>query len=86
MDMAATYDINTYRDLETFFGGQKGLQRKFGLSQPGVSHWRVRGLPAGYHLRIYLELRKADKTINPELFEIDGDLGQTMNEQLRAAI
>lgn len=77
--MAKLYDINTFADLERHYGGQKGLREKFNLSQPGVSHWRTRGLPTGYHLRIYLELRREAKTINPDLFELPDDLGSFMN-------
>jgi hypothetical protein len=69
--MTKRYDINTLIELERYYGGQKGLQAKFSLSQPSVSHWRRRGVPTGYHLRIYLELRMAGKTVNPEIFEID---------------
>lgn len=82
--MARSYDIETFDDLLKEFAGHRGLQRKFGLSQPAISHWRSRGIPTGYHLRLYLELRLAGRTINPDLFEIDGELASVMNDHLPA--
>lgn len=79
------YDINSFEDLVDFYAGPKGVQAKFGRSQPWASKLKNHGIPTGYHLRIYLELRQAGKTVNPELFEIDGPLAAAMNDMPVAA-
>jgi hypothetical protein len=77
--MANRYDIHTIDDVARFFGGQRGMQERFALSQPAVSHWKRRGIPTGYHMRIALEVQRAGLTINPELFELDEPLAGLLN-------
>ena len=81
--MSNQYDIATFADLRRFYGGAKGMERRFKLSQPGACHWGRRGIPGGWHLRIYLEVAAAGKTINPDLFDVDGELAGVMTRLVR---
>lgn len=82
--MKKDYDIHTIDDVIQFFGGSRGMQRKFALSQPGISHWKRRGIPTGYHMRIALEVRNEGLTINPELFELDDRLSGLLDNWFTA--
>lgn len=79
--MRRSHDIATFDDLQRFYGGAKEMRRRFGLSQPGLACWKLEGrsIPRGYHLEIYLELKMAGLTIDPDLFGIEGPLAAFMN-------
>lgn len=77
--MNQQFDIRTFDDLERFYGGARGMQQRFGMSQPGIACWKIRGIPPGYHLRIYLEARAAGLTIDPELFGLPAPLSHYLN-------
>lgn len=76
------HDIDTYEDLEQWYQRQAGMCQRFAKAQPTVSNWKRRGVPKGYHLQIYLELRQAGLSVNPDLFEIDGELAEFMNSEI----
>jgi len=77
--MTQNHDITSYDNLERFYGGPRGMQAKFGLSQPGIACWKIRGIPTGYHLRIFLELQMSGLSIDPDLFEADTTLATFMD-------
>lgn len=80
------HDIQTFDDLERWYTGPQGMQKRFCRAQPSISLWKRRGVPKGYHLQIYLELRQAGLSVNPDLFEIDGDLAEFMNSEKKCAV
>jgi len=63
------YDINTIAELIERLGGDTTLARHFGITQPAVANWKVRGeIGAGWHMRLYAMARRMNLTINPAVF------------------
>lgn len=63
------YDINTIDELVEELGGDTAVARQFGITQPAVANWKIRGnIGPGWHMRLYAELRGRHKTVNPNVF------------------
>lgn len=62
------YDIKTVEDLITLLGGPTKIGDWLGVSQESVSFWKRRGIPAGWHLRLFAEVGRRGKTVAPNVF------------------
>jgi hypothetical protein len=62
-------DIETIEQLVEFFGGDTAVADWLGISQPAVAQWKSRGqIGAGWHLRLYAEIRRRGATVEPSVF------------------
>lgn len=67
-----SYDINTIGELVDVLGGDTAVAEKLGISQPAVGNWKMRGtIGAGWHLRLFAECVRLNKTVSPRVFGLD---------------
>ncbi len=68
------YDIDSIDELIRFFGGPTKLGHELGIGDNAICNWAARGfIPPSWHLRLYVDLRRLEKTANPELFEMPAE-------------
>lgn len=61
--------ISTVDGLVDAFGGTSRFAEWCDVGPSTVSNWKALGyIPAGYHLRIYLETRQRGLDLSPKLF------------------
>ena len=66
--------IRNIHDLVTAFGGSGKFAEWLGVTGSYVSNMLARGyLPGGFHMRVYVELRRRSLTVSPELFDLEPD-------------
>lgn len=69
MKMIATIDA-----LISELGGPKCLGERLEITQEAVSNWKARGeIPAGWHLRLLVEVAKRGKRVDPTVFGLSSD-------------
>lgn len=70
MDQSKT--IRTVDDLVAAFGGTFAFAEWVDVVPSSVSNWKAAGaIPNGYHLRIYLELKRRGLDFEVTVFNID---------------
>lgn len=68
------YDINTIDELVLELGGDTAVANRFGLTQPAVANWKIRGhITPGWHMRLYADALSHGKTVNPIVFDMTED-------------
>jgi hypothetical protein len=66
--------IRNIHDLVTAFGGSGKFADWLGVTGSYVSNMLARGyLPGGFHMRVYVELKRRGLTVSPELFDLEPD-------------
>ena len=61
--------IETIDHLIDELGGPSEIGRWLNIGSNAVTNWSLRGeVPSGWHLRIYIELCKRGRTVNPAVF------------------
>lgn len=64
--------ISTVDELADEWGGTGALAEWLDVGPSAVSNWRAQDcIPAGYHLRIYLEAQSRGLKLSPKLFGFD---------------
>lgn len=66
--------IASIDDLISALDGPSSLGERLQITQEAVSNWKVRGeIPAGWHLRLLIELAKRGKRVDPAVFGLSTD-------------
>ena len=66
--------IRSVQDFVTSMGGTGRCADWAGTTDATVSNWIARGyLPAGYHMRALLEIKRRNLKAAPEFFGVEGD-------------
>lgn len=66
--------IRNIHDLVDAFGGSGKFADWLGVTVSYVSNMLARGyLPGGFHMRVYVELRRRELSVSPELFDLEPD-------------
>ena len=63
---ALMHDISNVDELISALGGPDRIAAALSISQPAVSQWRTRGIPGGWHLRLYLECHRLHLSVDIE--------------------
>lgn len=62
-------NIRTIEQLVDALGGEKVVAETFGISQPAVANWKLRGqIAAGWHLRLLAMARGRKLRVDPCVF------------------
>lgn len=73
--------VSSITELVAALGGTAKAARWAGVTQAAISHWTTRGfIPAGWHLRLFLEAERQEIEVDPAVFGLKG------NEPLKAQI
>lgn len=68
------YDINTISELIDELGGDTAVAQWLDISQSAVGNWKQRNcIATGWHMRLYAEMTRRKKTINPAVFGLSED-------------
>ena len=73
--------ISTFDELMQFYTDRHpegGAQFRFMCSRTCLANWKARGIPAGWHARIMLDLIAAGKTFDPRLIDAEDHPGCRM--------
>jgi hypothetical protein len=63
------HDINTIPELFAALGGKPAVAKWLGLSVGALLNWeRHDFIPTGWHLRLYLECCRRDKSVDLRVF------------------
>lgn len=74
------HDIGTIDDLVRALGGPSALGEFLGISQEAVSNWKARqDIPPGWHLRLFVELQRRGKSVDPRVFGLRGSEAEVLS-------
>ena len=66
--------IRTIDELVEALGGPSYVAEWAGTELSAISNWKRRGfIPQGWHLRMWIEVRKRGLDVDPSLFEVSED-------------
>ena len=63
--------LKTVDEVIDALGGPTAVGEKLDIGQNAVSMWKTRGIPPGWHLRIYLRIKHLRLGVSPEVFGLD---------------
>lgn len=66
--------LTSVNEVVDALGGPSAVGSHYGIGQSAVSNWILRGyVPPGWHLRIYLRLKRMGFKAHPSVFGLDED-------------
>lgn len=66
--------IRTVDELIDAFGGPTAVAEWAGTEISAICNWKARGfIPTGWHLRVFIEVKKRGLDVDPRLFEISDE-------------
>lgn len=66
--------LKSVQEVVDALGGPSAVGARWGIGQSAVSNWILRGyLPPGWHLRIYLTLKRMGLRAHPSVYGLEED-------------